>query len=31
MRRLIAWGIDALITNRPDLARQVVDDLAGRC
>jgi glycerophosphoryl diester phosphodiesterase len=29
MRRLIAWGADALITNRPDLARQVVDT-AGR-
>lgn len=23
MRRLLAWGVDALITNRPDLAAQV--------
>jgi glycerophosphoryl diester phosphodiesterase len=27
MRRLLKWGVDALITNRPDLARQVVDTL----
>ena len=26
MRRLLGWGVDALITNCPDVARQVVDD-----
>ena len=25
MRRLLEWGVDALITNRPDLAVQVRD------
>jgi len=25
MRRLLAWGVDGLISNRPDLARRVVD------
>jgi glycerophosphoryl diester phosphodiesterase len=24
MRRLLEWGVDGLITNRPDLAVQVV-------
>ena len=26
MRRLIRWGIDGLITDRPDLARVVIGD-----
>lgn len=31
MERLLAWGVDGLITNRPDLAVQVRDEfLAGR-
>ncbi|MBI2835680.1 MAG: glycerophosphodiester phosphodiesterase [Acidobacteria bacterium] len=25
MHRLLEWGVDALITDRPDLARQIVD------
>jgi glycerophosphoryl diester phosphodiesterase len=29
MRRLLAWGADALITNRPDLAAGVRDAVAG--
>lgn len=28
MKRLIAWGVDALITDRPDLARQVIGPVA---
>jgi glycerophosphoryl diester phosphodiesterase len=27
MRRLLGWGVDALISNRPDLARRVRDEL----
>ncbi|MGE0591836.1 MAG: glycerophosphodiester phosphodiesterase family protein [Vicinamibacterales bacterium] len=30
MRRLLAWGADALITDRPALARAVVDAVGGR-
>ena len=26
MRRLLAWGVDGLITNRPDVARRVRDE-----
>jgi glycerophosphoryl diester phosphodiesterase len=26
MRRLIRWGVDGLITDRPDLARDVLED-----
>ena len=26
MRRLIGWGVDGLITDRPDLARRVLAD-----
>ena len=26
MRRLLRWGVDALITNRPDVAVSVRDD-----
>lgn len=26
MRRLLAWGVDALISDRPDVARRVVDE-----
>jgi glycerophosphoryl diester phosphodiesterase len=29
MRRLLAWGADALISNRPDLAVHVRDEVAG--
>jgi hypothetical protein len=27
MRRLLGWGVDALITNRPDIAVRVRDEL----
>jgi glycerophosphoryl diester phosphodiesterase len=31
MRRLLAWGVDGLISNRPDLAVRIRDEyLAGR-
>ncbi len=30
MRRLLAWGVDAIITDRPDLAVEVVRELGGR-
>jgi glycerophosphoryl diester phosphodiesterase len=30
MRRLLGWGVDALITNRPDLAVRVRDEACGR-
>jgi glycerophosphoryl diester phosphodiesterase len=30
MRRLLAWGVDGLITNRPDLAVQVRDEWLAR-
>ncbi|NOT45660.1 MAG: glycerophosphodiester phosphodiesterase, partial [Acidobacteria bacterium] len=30
MRRLLAWGADALITDRPALARAVVEATGGR-
>jgi glycerophosphoryl diester phosphodiesterase len=30
MRRLLAWGVDALISNRPDLAVRVRDELNAR-
>jgi glycerophosphoryl diester phosphodiesterase len=30
MRRLLAWGVDALITNRPDLAVRIRDELFAR-
>ncbi len=29
MRRLLGWGVDALISNRPDLAVRIRDDVAG--
>jgi glycerophosphoryl diester phosphodiesterase len=28
MRRLLEWGVDGLISNRPDLAVRVRDDFA---
>ena len=30
MERLLAWGVDALITDRPDVAREVLGSLASR-
>ena len=27
MRRLLSWGVDGLISNRPDVAVRVRDDL----
>ena len=30
MRRLLAWGVDAIQTDRPDLLSEVLMDLAGR-
>lgn len=30
MERLVAWGVDALITDRPDIARQVIGSVAPR-
>jgi glycerophosphoryl diester phosphodiesterase len=29
MRRLLTWGVDALITNRPDVAVRVRDEMSG--
>jgi len=30
MRRLLAWGIEGLVTDRPDIAARVLHDVAGR-
>ena len=30
MRRLLRWGVDALITNRPDLGVRVRDEMRAR-
>ena len=30
MRRLLTWGVDALITNRPDVAVRVRDEMMGK-
>ena len=30
MRRLLGWGVDGLISNRPDLAVRVRDEIVGR-
>ena len=30
MERLVAWGVDALITDRPDIAREVIGSVAPR-
>ena len=30
MRRLLAWGVEGLITDRPDVAARVLHDVAGR-
>jgi glycerophosphoryl diester phosphodiesterase len=29
MRRLLDWGVDALISNRPDLAVRIRDEWVG--
>jgi glycerophosphoryl diester phosphodiesterase len=29
MRRLIAWGVDALISDRPDVAVEITSALVG--
>ena len=31
MRRLLDWGVDGLISNRPDVAVRVRDEFVGRC